>query len=133
MGTTTNHAALIVSLPSECKGFAAVQEIRKSHDPAFERWMPHINIIYPFVTADQATFQRLHGNLSFEPFELNLSRFGIFQHSSSSSTVYLGPDAAGVDKLQMLHQQLTGSLPSGLFATCDKQFVPHLTLAKYAG
>lgn len=26
-----------------------IQSIREKHDPAFERWPPHINISFPFV------------------------------------------------------------------------------------
>lgn len=28
---------------------ALIQEIREKHDPAFERWPPHINVSFPFV------------------------------------------------------------------------------------
>ena len=28
---------------------ALIQSIREKHDPAYERWPPHINISFPFV------------------------------------------------------------------------------------
>lgn len=30
-----------------------IQAIRKIHDPAFQRWKPHINICFPFVDPDR--------------------------------------------------------------------------------
>lgn len=30
-----------------------VQAIREKHDPAFQRWPPHINIAFPFVPPER--------------------------------------------------------------------------------
>lgn len=39
--------ALIISPPQD--KWDNIQEIRKVHDKAYQRWMPHINIAFPFV------------------------------------------------------------------------------------
>ena len=41
------HTALCIIPPgNSCE---QIQKIRKKHDAAFERWMPHINLAFPFV------------------------------------------------------------------------------------
>merc|ERR1712136_694278 len=45
----TVKSALLTALPETNCAFARVQEVRKEHDPAFARWMPHMNFIYPFL------------------------------------------------------------------------------------
>jgi hypothetical protein len=30
-----------------------IQDIRAKYDKSYERWMPHINLLYPFVPAEQ--------------------------------------------------------------------------------
>jgi hypothetical protein len=39
-------SAIIVSPPKETWG--PIQDIRLKFDKAYKRWMPHINLIYPF-------------------------------------------------------------------------------------
>jgi hypothetical protein len=38
----------IVIIPKQ-DVWKSIQEIRKIHDKSYYRWMPHINLIYPFV------------------------------------------------------------------------------------
>ena len=40
------HTALIITPPLEL--IEPIQKIRKSNDKAYERWMPHINLVFPF-------------------------------------------------------------------------------------
>ncbi len=39
-------SAIIVSPPKDTWG--PIQDIRLKFDKAYKRWMPHINLIYPF-------------------------------------------------------------------------------------
>ena len=45
----THQTALVLIPPESC--WAPIQAIRKQHDRSFERWMPHINLLYGFVPA----------------------------------------------------------------------------------
>jgi 2'-5' RNA ligase len=44
------YSACILSVPP----LPPIQAIRERHDPAFLRWMPHINIAFPFLEPDSA-------------------------------------------------------------------------------
>ena len=49
-GLDKDHAnALIIMPPLELWG--PIQALRKAHDPAVKRWMPHINLVWPFAKA----------------------------------------------------------------------------------
>lgn len=70
---------------------------------AFHRWMPHVNLIYPFVPAAQFVSQiaPLTTSLSFlAPFTLKFVEFGSFDHGRSN-TIYLRPEC-DVRLLQLL-------------------------------
>jgi len=40
-------SAIVVSPPPQA--WEPIQDIRVKHDKAYSRWMPHINLIFPFV------------------------------------------------------------------------------------
>ena len=44
------HTSLCVIPPKEL--WDEINKIRKNHDKAFDRWPPHINILFPFVEAE---------------------------------------------------------------------------------
>ena len=46
MPVKTHRSALAVVPPEEVWG--PVQEVRRRHDRQFGRWMPHVNLRYPF-------------------------------------------------------------------------------------
>jgi len=41
------HSALIIKPPETL--WPQIQAIRKEKDKAYERWMPHVNMSFPFV------------------------------------------------------------------------------------
>jgi len=42
----------VVLMPHESV-WEQIQSIRSKHDKSFERWMPHINLLYPFLPANK--------------------------------------------------------------------------------
>lgn len=56
MATKVVSSAIIVAPPENLWG--PIQAIRQEHDKAYERWMPHINLIYPFYHS-RPSFQTL--------------------------------------------------------------------------
>mmetsp|Transcript_82169 Transcript_82169/g.190806 ORF Transcript_82169/g.190806 Transcript_82169/m.190806 type:complete len:427 (+) Transcript_82169:39-1319(+) len=112
-GPLSVQAALLISLPETCPAYDTVQQVRKKHDPAFERWMPHINLFYPFLPASQFQLPAIRRKLQSEgaaPFELRLRDIGELEHPGSV-TFYLKPDEESEKHLQRLHEQLVAALP----------------------
>jgi len=85
-------SAIIVSPPQEM--WSSIQAIRSKHDKSYVRWMPHINLIYPFVPANE--FANIVGPLtqglsSLQPFNLTFDSFDFFEHGARSCTLFLKP------------------------------------------
>jgi poly(A) polymerase len=83
----------------------AVQEVRCVRDKSYLRWMPHVNLLYPFLEDDPSgeTFADAAAIAAdalkeTAPFRCSLSAFAFFQHARSA-TVWLHPaECAGVDE-----------------------------------
>lgn len=74
---TSNSACVIIPPIELCD---AIQEIRSANDTSFDRWPPHINLLWPFVPqtefADSAA--KIAANTHFrsiQPFTIRLSTF----------------------------------------------------------
>merc|ERR1712107_579260 len=79
----TVKSALLTALPETNCAFARVQEVRKEHDPAFERWMPHMNFIYPFLPSGLLQVEEVAAKLaSAEPIEVVFNEIGHFDHGN---------------------------------------------------
>jgi len=68
-----------------------VQALRKVHDPAFERWQPHINFCFPFV--DRPFFDKVYDILqdklkNIAPFDITFGKMDCF---ANNGTVFLHP------------------------------------------
>ena len=73
------------------------------YDRAYSRWMPHINLIYPFIedSSDGRSFSQAAAAVEqalsgLEPFHV---RFGVdsfrcFKHGKKSCTLWLKPQTA---------------------------------------
>ncbi len=69
------HTSAVCIIPPTGAGYDAIQAIRAKHDAAYERWMPHINLVYPFLPHREidAAVQPLTDALaSLAPFRLAL-------------------------------------------------------------
>eukprot|EP00761_Pharyngomonas_kirbyi_P006465 gb/GECH01006472.1/.p1 GENE.gb/GECH01006472.1/~~gb/GECH01006472.1/.p1 ORF type:complete len:146 (+),score=33.01 gb/GECH01006472.1/:1-438(+) len=79
--STTHRSAIAVipPRPQDPRGWDTIQEIRSQHDKAYHRWMPHINIVYPFLP-----------DLHFPNAVRSLARY-IYTSSSSSPPSSLPP------------------------------------------
>ena len=83
----------------------AVQEVRCVRDKSYLRWMPHANLLYPFLEDDASgeTFAEAAAIAAdalkeTSPFRCSLRAFAFFEHARSS-TVWLHPAACpGVDE-----------------------------------
>ena len=130
------HTSALVVIPPE-SAWRPIQAIREANDPAFARWMPHVNLIYGFVPealferAAEAVTAALRGRSTFT---VRLEGLRRFDHRGST-TVWLEPKTDPPGALAALQAAL-----APLFPRCDEQgsrsaagFTPHLTVAKLSG
>ncbi|KAJ9451161.1 hypothetical protein DIPPA_00420 [Diplonema papillatum] len=122
-------AALIVMPPVEL--WPAIQAIRSQYDPAYARWMPHINIAWPFATPahhSQAAEALQVAFANVAPFEMHLNSLSSFPNNSS--VVFLKPtasDGSAHHALVEIRKLVVETLP---VCHSDIEFQPHLTVAK---
>lgn len=126
-------SALALLPPRECWG--PIQAIRRAHDRHFDRWMPHVNLLYGFVP--EARFPEAAERVARVAagrtrFAVSLCELGTFDHRSST-TLWLRPDADPPGALTGLQAALQAAFPK-----CVEQsragggFVPHLSLGQFA-
>ncbi|KAH9870075.1 hypothetical protein J1614_006997 [Plenodomus biglobosus] len=121
---------------------APIEAVRRLYDRHFERWPPHINLLYPFLNSPSTISEDKEGGKiahlkhdlririqcaikNIQPFHtsLNADTPGHFKHSSKSNTVWLGPTAQSVWDLQAALQ--------AEFAECNAlPFIPHLSVGQ---
>ncbi|RKH91220.1 endonuclease [Corallococcus sp. AB045] len=124
-----HHTALVLIPPDDVWG--PIQALRKKHDAKFQRWMPHITLLYPFVpeedfeTAEAILVDALQG---FEPFDVTLSTFGHFEHRANA-TAWLRPDDQPSGALAALHAKLVAALPE-CASSAHGGFTPHLSVGQ---
>jgi len=93
MPSKTHQSAVAVVPPQEVWG--PIQAIRQRHDRQFRRWMPHINLPYPFYAPEQ--FNQTLPSLvkacaQLSTFTVTLAEFRFFLHSSRKATLWLAPE-----------------------------------------
>lgn len=127
------HSACMVSPPEEL--WESIQTIREEFDPSYERWMPHINLLFGFVP--EAYFDGAEAAVqdvlsTIEPFTVTLREFRWFEHKKTM-TCWLEPETEPPGMLRYLQAAIQESFP-----TCNDQseksehgFTPHLTVAKF--
>lgn len=112
-----------------------IQDIRQKHDRHFRRWMPHINLIYPFKP--HSCFDNLaliFSNLckTISPFLIKFKNFSYFNHKKENFTIWLKPEDDG--NLIKLQEILVSAVHE-----CDdinnlnNCFVPHMSVGQIHG
>jgi len=114
---------------------ARIDELRRQCDPSFQRWMPHINLVYGFIPAehfdtaavDMERVVRHHG-----PIEVCLSKFEVLEHARSASLV-LVPDCDPSGAIVDLQRAVQGLFPAcvGHGQQGDREYWPHLTVGQF--
>jgi 2'-5' RNA ligase len=125
-----------------------IQQLRRRHDKSYERWQPHINLLYPFIP--RAQFDRniaaIQQSLArVQPFTVYLNKFDYFKHGKSA-TLYLVPEFTPTEAksnnsseitpssspLQDLQQLVEQSFPmcNDTSNISEKGFIPHLSVGQ---
>ncbi|MCY3743772.1 MAG: 2'-5' RNA ligase family protein [Candidatus Poribacteria bacterium] len=125
------HTTAVVLIPPETVQ-SPIQAIRQIHDRNFQRWMPHITLLYPF--AARRDFAEIMPALTgvaqqVPPFSIELARFDAFQHRKSC-TMFLVPEPA--TEIVKLHNILLQHLPDyDDTARFAGGFHPHLSVGQF--
>jgi len=126
----TRHTAVVAIPPEEA--WAPIQEIRRKHDPRFQRWMPHVTLLYPFRPEEQ--FEEIGGPLAeacstVSPIETVLGEFRYFVHGSGRATLWLAaePEGAYSGLQTALQQAIPDCDDVSLF---EGGFTPHLSVGQ---
>jgi 2'-5' RNA ligase len=131
------RTALALLVPAAQCG--AIEAVRAAHDPAFARWPPHANLLFPFLADACAVDAALLAQLDVElarrvpTFRVTLARFDVFP---SSGTLYLRLDTEPRDVLDVAYR-----VAAALFPQCvrgggggggggAREFHPHVTVAR---
>ena len=130
MPSKTHQTAVAVVPPQEVWG--PIQAIRQRHDRQFRRWMPHVNLLYPFYPAGrlkEGLPPLVDACAKITPFLVTLAEFRFFQHSSRKATLWLAPEPK--EGLVRLQASLQAACPD-----CDDLsrfaagFTPHLSVGQ---
>jgi 2'-5' RNA ligase/endonuclease/exonuclease/phosphatase family metal-dependent hydrolase len=106
-----------------------VNRLRALYDKAYEKWPPHINLIYPFVAPESLphAVDVVRNTLvenSTEEFSVRLDKADFFAHKRSN-TIYVTDSGDGCKTLQSIRKQILLALEQA-----DAPFQPHLTIGQ---
>lgn len=139
-----------------------IQKLRQWHDKGFYRWMPHINLLYPFYedagsTFDQASEVVASALADVQPFTVRLRTIKAFVHTKKtpqkkkdgsmtmrtkrkSATLWLDPaeDEEGKAGLEAISSALVDAFPDCTDLSDDPErnitgYVPHLSIGQWPG
>ncbi|MCU0698956.1 MAG: RNA repair domain-containing protein [Myxococcaceae bacterium] len=126
-----SHRTALALLPPEAH-WGPIQRLRRTHDRRFDRWPPHVTLLFGFVEPDLLEAQVTELQAALRAIPSRMLRFDqviVFEHAQSF-TVALGPDEPSRRWLEALQAALVARWPA-----CTEQnrgehgeFVPHLTL-----
>jgi 2'-5' RNA ligase len=125
------HCSALAVVPPE-KVWGSIQAIRRRHDRQVKRWMPHVNLLYPFRprTEFSTVVEQLVVSAEVEPFQVSFREFRFFRHGSGRCTLWSSPEP--VENWRGLQAALQAAFPD-----CDDLrrfpagFTPHLSVGQF--
>ncbi len=126
-------SAVVIIPPLQYWG--PIQTIRKEYDRQIHRWMPHINLLYPFrsnLEYDSLEEKFLEACSTIEPREISLNKFRYFNHGHEHFTVWLKPEP--MIFLKEVQLKLLRIVPDcNDVNKHEGGFTPHLSLGQVNG
>ena len=103
-----------------------IEQVRKKYIPNYEKFEPHITLVYPFEFKDQ---DKLKDHISeslkdFEPFEISLEGL---QKSARGYYLYLLVNK-GKEKIVSLHEKLNEGILDAFRNSDMPKYVAHLSI-----
>jgi 2'-5' RNA ligase len=133
MRRKTYTTAVVLIPPAEV--WPTIQAIRQLHDRHFERWMPHITLLYPFRARHEfgALAERFAAVCEgLEPFRVEFAELRCFRHRGESFTLWLAPEPKAA--LVRLQAFLGSIVPDCDDVTRHREgFTPHLSVGQVRG
>ena len=131
-GKTVTYTALCLIPPNEI--WPQIQNIRSMWDPAYNRWMPHINLAFPFIPPAEFELgqQLLQDELAeFPAFKINFKELGFFSNKKKA-ILWVNPEVND-DQLNKLEQSIVKVFPfcTDQLKKSPDGFHPHLTLGNF--
>lgn len=121
-------------IPPENK-WETIQEIRQKYDRQIHRWMPHINLLYPFRPEDQfgnAERSLLNICSQIKSFQISFKKFRYFEHRHGNFTLWLEPEPK--DLVIKLQSELLKGFPDcNDLNKFQDGFTPHLSVGQLRG
>ncbi|KAJ9133778.1 Nuclear poly(A) polymerase 1 [Coniochaeta hoffmannii] len=112
----SHHTALSLVLPRHL--WPPIDRLRALYDKAYEKWPPHINLIYPFVLPDhlpraaesiQAALQR-RAKAGEAPLRVCLDTVDVFPHKHDNTIFLHDSDQKRTDRLVELRRDIVKAL-----------------------
>ena len=123
-----NNAALVVIPPKNM--WPIIQLARQQHDKSYTRWMPHINVFFPFCNYDQKESGRISTIISEKLKDccsgsISFSGVDFFEHVITA-TIYLKPDDASTTMLRDIYCKIS----TALSLDNSQPYNPHLSVGQ---
>ncbi|RAO66603.1 uncharacterized protein BHQ10_002615 [Talaromyces amestolkiae] len=106
-----------------------INRLRALYDKAYEKWPPHVNLIYPFINPEalphvvELIRSRFVQN-KVEPFRFTLDKAGFFTHKHHR-TIYTTSSGNGRKEVENIRRSVLSTL-----GQLDTHFQPHLTIGQ---
>ena len=96
MPAPKTHQTSVIAMPDD-QLWEPIQAIRREHDRQIHRWMPHVNLLYPFYPRDLFQTERVIPRLEaacqqVAAFDVRLATFRYFTHGAKRATIWLDPE-----------------------------------------
>jgi 2'-5' RNA ligase len=127
------NTAVVIIPPSEL--WIPIQKIREKNDRAFNRWMPHITLLYPF--REESQFKSLESEFrmscnTIPAFNISIKDFNYFDHGKNNFTIWLKPEPTNL--IVKLQRSLLSLVPDCNDVNKFKNgFTPHLSVGQIRG
>lgn len=129
----THKTALCIIPPQ--KAWSSIQAIRKKRDRQFRRWMPHINLLYPFKPKSEFSLVMdllVHTCSQIKPIEISLNEIHYFKHGDRNFTIWLKADPE--EPILHLQQKVSEMVPEcSELSSFAGGFTPHLSIGQCKG
>jgi len=130
MSKTVTSACVII--PPK-KIWEPIQKIRREHDSKVHRWMPHVNLFYPF--APKGEYDRIINDFEkccneINAFTIYLKQFKFFRHRYQTYTIWLDPESN--EQITHLQRELLKLVPEyNDINQFTDGFRPHLSVGQF--
>ena len=131
----SSHDTAICIVPPR-QSWPPVDRLRSLYDKAYEKWPPHVNLIYPFVRADSlpAAAERIqsvlckHGSEMRDALYVSLDAAGVFTRRHDNIIYLRDSDEDNCSRLKRLRSGILNAL--GHEAQAKQGYQMHMTVAQ---